>query len=83
MCMVNLSLPRLEVENMSGEKRYYEARSLYGVISRENQFKVFESQHESAPPVLFKQLLLDPLERVLNVMTAITEDGKVKIIFLT
>ena len=81
--MVNLSLPKMEVENMSGEKRVYEERSLYGVISRENQFKVFESQHESAPPVLFKQLILDPLERVVNVMTALCLDGRTKVIFLT
>jgi hypothetical protein len=68
---------------MSGEKKYFEARSLYGIISKENQFKIFESQHESAPPILFKQLLLDPSERILNIMPAIGSDGKIKMVFLT
>lgn len=36
MIMVNMSLPRVNVENMQGEKMCFEPRSLYGVISKEN-----------------------------------------------
>ena len=44
---------------------------------------MFESQHEAAPPVLFKQLHLDTTEQVLSVVRANLGNGVTRVIFLT
>jgi hypothetical protein len=48
--MTSLTIPKEGAEDSPNQ----ELRSLYAIVTKENQFKVFEAQHESAPPILFK-----------------------------